>query len=497
MTAQTARFEFRVAIERVAACVLALLLTGVAAAASTDPAPARYRLTLLDAASPRLAVTAVVPIEGSALTMDTTRPGDIPELDAGGWPSLVSHLRVTDAAGHPIETTSVGAAGWRLARPYTGRLTLEYEVDYAALAHRGWPAPREAAFVDGSDVVLVGRSMFITTHEVGTSRITFELPRGWRPVTPWESRPGSAAECAVSSAKDLVENLMVFSRAAPDVVTAGAFRLLVTPMGAWKSARGEVRRVLGAVIPRLVGLVKDDRHANYLVVLLPVAEHGGESYRHSFALTMETKPTRANSAVWGNLIAHEIFHLWNGWQLVGADYASSQWFQEGFTEYAANVSMVAAKLVSQEEFLQQLSEHIANYRKLTTTLEAGGSHKGPPLYSAGALVAFSWDAQIRDATAGRRNLWDFMNALYQGTGRGERPYAWQDIQAALAATVPYDWDTYYRFNIQGNGPLPVESALALMGLRLGPAAVGTPHVEIDPFASASSKRLWRALITGR
>jgi predicted metalloprotease with PDZ domain len=339
--------------------------------------------------------------------------------------------------------------------------------------------------------------MFITTREVGASRVTFELPKGWRPVTPWEPRPKSATEFSVSSANDLVANLLVFSRSAPDVVTAGAFRLLVAPMGQWKASRNEVRRVLGAVVPRLVELVKDEQRANYLVVLLPVVEEGGESYRHSFALTMEEKPTRANSAVWGNLIAHEVFHLWNGWTLVGADYPTSQWFHEGFTEYAANVSMVTAKLISQGEFLQKLSDHVAKYRQLTTGLEAGGSHKGPPLYSAGALVAFSWDAQIRQATSGKSNLWNFVNALYERTGRGERPYTWTDIQEALSATAPLDWAAYFDLHIRGNEPLPLEPALASMGLRWADASDGTPRIEVDPNAPASSKDLWRALVAGR
>ena len=33
---------------------------------------------------PKLAVTANLPIDGDALEMNTTRPGNIPELDAGG-----------------------------------------------------------------------------------------------------------------------------------------------------------------------------------------------------------------------------------------------------------------------------------------------------------------------------------------------------------------------------------------------------------------------------
>ena len=56
-------------------------------------------------------VTADVPIDGNALTMDTTRPGGIPELDASGWPSLVTNLRVVDATGGAVEVSVASAAG--------------------------------------------------------------------------------------------------------------------------------------------------------------------------------------------------------------------------------------------------------------------------------------------------------------------------------------------------------------------------------------------------
>src|SRR5258705_7444939 len=148
-------------------------------------------------------------------------------------------------------------------------------------------------------------------------------------------------------------------------------------------------------------------------------------------MTVDLPPTRANRPVWGGTLAHEIFHYWNGWRLAGSDYTASQWFQEGFTEYASNVSMVSSSVIEPADFLRKLSDHVGNYQKLTTTLEAIGSHKGPPLYSAGALVAFSWDVLIRHATGGKRNIGDFFATLWRQTQQGHRPYEWKDIREAL------------------------------------------------------------------
>ena len=452
---------------------------------------AEYRVRRIPGKSPRLAVSARLPIQGQTLEMDISRPGDIPELDTQGWPALVRDLRVSDERGRPVAVTRTGPSGWRLDQARSGRLSLRYEVDYSVLATRHWPAPRESAFADAENLVVAGRSLFITAPGQGESRVSFSLPRGWRAVTPWERRSGAAETFVAPSAPDLVENLFVLTRAAPDELVADNFRLRVVSMGHWRPVRAEVRQTLGPLIQRFVRLMDFDGRESYLVVLLPVVERGGEAFRHSFALTVDTPPSLANRFDWGNTIGHEIFHFWNGWRLRGADYAASQWFQEGFTEYVANVSMARAGLIGPDEFLRKLSEHVRNARKLATALETGGTHKGPPLYSGGALVAFSWDVLIRDATHGRHDLGDFFRALWRRTDGGRRPYDWQDIQAALNATAPRDWEAFYRAHIRGTDPLPLQEILPLAGLRLTSAEDGAPRVEIDPsLVSAPARSLW-------
>ena len=108
---------------------------------------------------------------------------------------------------------------------------------------------------------------------------------------PWPAIRGRADYrrhryvAVAATTEDLTENLVAFSRLAPDVVTAGGFRLQVVSFGHWQSARAEVRRVVGAVLPRLVATAGSRDRADYLLVLLPHAESGGESFRASFALT--------------------------------------------------------------------------------------------------------------------------------------------------------------------------------------------------------------------
>lgn len=448
---------------------------------------ARYEVRLVATAPARFEVRATVP-GAAALAMATSRPGDVPEVADAGWPGLVRSLKVTDADGRERVPSPAGARGWTLAEPVRGPLTLAYEVDFAPLAARGWPAPREAAYADDDHIVVIGRSLFITSASQDASSVHFDLPAGWQAASAWAPQQVSP--------EDLTENLLAFTRGAPDVLVAGGFHLSIVPFGHWLAVRDEVRLALGAVVRQLVALTGFEGRADYLVVLLPQVERGGESFRASFAMNTDSAPSRDNLDRWAGLVAHEVLHYWNGWRLHGADYAGTQWFQEGFTEYGANLALVAGGLITPEQFQARLAEHVANYRRLATPLDAPGTRKGPPLYSGGALVAFAWDGLLREATRGRHGYAALLRTLLRRTGQGARPYAWPDIQAALEDLAPGAWGEFHARHIRGTEPLPLPEAFARVGLRLWQDAAGVPGVAPDPAAPEPSRRRLRALLSG-
>ena len=460
------------------------------------PAAARYRVKLLSASPLRFSVDADLPIQGARLDMDRTYPAELPEMAARGWPALISGMKAFDSSGEPIALAGPDKRGWNLPRSYDGRVTLRYDVDFSLFAARGWSSPLESAFADARHISVSGRALFIVTGQVASAEVDFDVGHPWRTVMPWMPRASTPHGYAVRSAKDLTENLLVFATVAPDVVTAAGFTLQIVAMGHWEPLRPLIREVLGAVIAREVDLMQYEERDVYTVVLLPIADEGGEAYRQSFAYCFED-PSERNRAAWANTLAHEIFHYWNYARLRGADYAGTQWFQEGFTEYVANVTLVAARIVDPDTFVAKLSEHVQNSRQLTTTLEAIGTRKGPPLYSAGALVAFSWDVTIRQASGGRRNIGDLFRNLWRQADGGTREYAWADIRSALQATADADWEGFYQAHIKGREALPLDQTLALAGLRLSRDATGKELVEIDPAATASQRSLWIALTSGK
>ena len=476
--------------------IVFVALVASAAAGAPGPTVAKYHVTLVSVSPPRFSVRADLPIGGAVLDMAESYPAELPEMAAKGWPALLTNLKAFDLAGKPIELESAGAKGWKLPQSYEGRVTLSYDVDFSLFAAKNWSSPLESAFADAKHVVVSGRGLFVTTGRIGSAEVDFDVRRPWRPVMPWNRRSSSAPSYVVRSAEDLTDNMLVFATVDPDVVRAAGFTLQITAMGEWEPLRASIRRILGTVIAREVKLMQYTERETYNVVLLPIVDEGGEAYRQSFAYCF-AHPSEDNRAKWANTLAHEIFHYWNYARLRGADYASTQWFQEGFTEYVANVVLVSGKVVEPEAFVAKLGVHVNNYRKLITTLEAIGTKKGPPLYSAGALVAFSWDVMIREASGGRRNLGDFFRNLWRKTMGGSRAYAWADIAGALAATADADWDGFYQAHIKGHDPLPLDTVFASAGLQLSKDAAGVEVVTPNPAAPAPARDLWLALTGGK
>jgi len=162
----------------------------------------------------------------------------------------------------------------------------------------------------------------------------------------------------------------------------------------------------------------------------------------------------------------------------------------GKSTIAANLALVSAGLTTPEQFNAKLASHVTNYRKLQTPLDAPGTHKGPPLYGGGALVAFTWDTMIHESTQNARGLGDVMRALLRDT---KKPYAWSDIEAALTSVAPGDWEGFHRRYISGTEPLPLSEALARVGLVLSQSGDGSARVTPDPAAPEAAKARRRAM----
>ena len=109
--------------------------------------------------------------------------------------------------------------------------------------------------MDAKHISIAGRGLFITTGQMASAEVDFDVRRLGAPVMPWMPHASAANGYVVRSADDLTYNMLVFSTVAPDVVKAAGFNLQITAMGHWEPLRPLIRRVLGTVIEREVGLM--------------------------------------------------------------------------------------------------------------------------------------------------------------------------------------------------------------------------------------------------
>ena len=422
--------------------------------------------------------------------MVETRPGDAPELMRQGWPALVRNLRVLNASGVQLPAISAGAAGWAL--PAGGRnVIVVCDVDYQLLVNRGWPAPRESAYADDSTLFIVARSLFVGSDARGPIRVRFVVPAGWRVLAPWPRDNDDTHTFRVEDFERLANNAFAVTRVPSATARAGGVTMETVTFGKWQSRTDEIAAALRAHAATFARLFDDDSEHHYLAAFLEAERMGGEAYLDSYA--MQADPASAASG-WSRIVAHELFHYWNGQRLRGDDYIASQWFAEGITEYFALLSMAQNGLMSEQEVLDQLSSRLRASQGMTTSLVESGGRKNAAFYGRAAITGLLLDLLLRERTANRRGLPDLMRALWREYGRTDRPYTLAELYAAASAVAGADLAPRIRRWVEEADPPEMDALLATAAIRIVQDSVG-PRIAVDPAAPATARARWRSILS--
>ena len=198
-----------------------------------------------------------------------------------------------------------------------------------------------------------------------------------------------------------------------------------------------------------------------------------------------------------DLLPHEYAHSWCGKYRRPADLAAVPylepertdllWVYEGLDEYLGWVLSARSGLITLEEARDFLAETAAEQEHqqgrtwrplLDTAVSAHVSYRGGAgwaawkrgmdYYDEGMLLWLEADALIRERTAGRRSLDDFLRSfLGGGTGRPEiRTYTFDDVIAGLNAVAPLDWAAFWNERIQRVVPRAPMAGIEGHGWRL-------------------------------
>lgn len=216
----------------------------------------------------------------------------------------------------------------------------------------------------------------------------------------------------------------------------------------------------------------------------------------------------------GGLLPHEYVHSWNGKFRRPAGLATPDfsvpmrgdllWVYEGLTEYLGDVLTARSGIWTADQYREHLAAIAASldhrpgraWRDLQDTADAAQLlyyvpgewvtwRRSVDYYEEGELIWLDVDTTIRELSAGRHSLDDFVRAFY-GIDDGSfvvKPYSFEDIVKTLTAVQPHDWAAFLHSRLDSHdAPAP------LAGITRGGWALSYSDVPSATFKARAKVR---------
>ncbi len=234
------------------------------------------------------------------------------------------------------------------------------------------------------------------------------------------------------------------------VFLAGDVRLLARQLGedtvwlaahdrGWNFELEEFADLLAAIVEAERGFFAETEHSPYLVTLIPVgvaqpgsSSLGGTGLVDSFSLSIQPgislEPGCESYLRVVNLLAHEMFHEWNG-LVLGRDAPEElvYWFSEGFTDFYARRLLLRCGVIGLDDYVGSLNEmlrrlHASPVRNAPNARIQADFWNDPDVrglpYVRGDCVSLLLDQAIRASSDGERSLDDLLRDMV-ARARGE------------------------------------------------------------------------------
>ena len=319
-----------------------------------------------------------------------------------------------------------------VTHPRVGKVTLSYElvsdVEGRPLKNGIYNRP----IINDQFFYLLGNTSFILPDFPGGEPLTFSL--NWIGFNPDRSLANSFGVGKTSQRFDA--SLEEFKKA---VFIGGDFRLQkfqeaegslwMATRDKWPFSDDELRALLFRLHGEERRIWQDDSARYSLFIVFPTDEElgniNGEARTAAFSLyaPRQTK----NPTQFAQLLAHEMFHLWNPHRFEMQD-ERLYWFTEGVTDFYGHVVLLRLGIRGTDEFIRAANGIIREYygssaknlpvEQMIILRRTNNSAEKLP-YQQGFLMALNLNAQIWDATKGKRSLDDVMRELLR-RGRTKR-----------------------------------------------------------------------------
>jgi predicted metalloprotease with PDZ domain len=411
-------------------------------------------------------VEAHIPTDGKAaldLMMPVWTPGSYMVRD---YSRNIEKLEAHDAAGHPLAIEKTRKNHWRVTTEGAPALVLNYRTyGHEMTVQSDWIGT-EFALLQGAATFITRADALNRPHEVRV-----ELPAQWK-----QSISGMpSAEPNQYRAADydtLVDSPIAAGNPTVYEFEVGGKKNLLVNIGdqqLWDgpAAARDVQKIVEQDL-KLWGFLPYDRYVFFNFIV-----NSGGGLEHKTSTVMMTRPdvmrTRNSYRRWLGLVSHEYFHAWNVKRLrpiaLGPFdydqevYTPDLWVSEGFTSYYGDLVLRRAGLITQKEYLDDLSDTIEQLQTTPGRLsqpvdlasydawirlyhrDENSGNVSISYYTKGEIIGYLLDAQIRAATGGQKSLDDAMRLAYQRYSgvRGFRPEEFEAVVSEVGGKAAGEW----------------------------------------------------------
>ncbi|MBC8041909.1 MAG: M61 family metallopeptidase [Rhizobacter sp.] len=343
-----------------------------------------------------------------------------------------------------------------------------------------------------------------------TCKVSYKLPAGWRVASGVEVAPNSV-EAVASDYDELVDAPVIMGKFnrydftvqnKPHSVVIDADSLMGVYSGAFKpDSLIAITKEIVAAQARLFGELPYQKYLFIHRLARPkiFGAFGALEHRNSSAYYMplfDGHKVRDNQMT--NVVSHEFFHLWNPKRihtsLLGPfDYQSpvqtrTVWFAEGITDYYADLLLLKAGIISEENFLAAVLQRIKLINGLPNSYSEGleslslrlASAEDPneitPFYYKGTMLAMLLDIELRSRTANRFGTDELVQALNERFGKGGKTFEDTELPKLITEISGVDISLFHRRFIAGKETFPFEEQLKKAGLLYAKRREDTPFL---------------------
>jgi predicted metalloprotease with PDZ domain len=377
-----------------------------------------------------------------------------------GVSDLWRMVHVTGARGESGELPVTTTSGAWIVRETRGPFSLEWRVSAGRLSFTGSGRSDLFRAYLASDVGFAWGHAWVLRPD---DSVLARAPVRAR-VEPGEyARALLSRPTALPSLQDLSASLLTIGNYREHADQSSGLRLRYLIHGnEWAFADSTLIRSVNAIARTFVTATRFAPPREQWIVLIEgeARNSGGTVEGGAIALYPDpANPLTGDDPTTLRLIAHELFHLWNGHASkdTGRGEGYYKWFQEGISEYYAHVALLRTGVLSVPAFTQRLNAFIREYEsnsargataaQLERSYWADADHQRLP-YVKGFLLGWWLDLSLN---RNGRSIDDFIRPVLR------RPtYDDAALIAALSAVSRTHDAAWYRQFVTGNQPLPFD-----------------------------------------